>query len=181
MLGFTVSQAPYRAICHRPVDGRDNRGALSSAIKPSPSAMTSRPGTMQLSASGFIGAQSCASQLQQACASLDDHGHPLAAPGAQAISPWSARHHRSVRYQARRSWTVSGRSWQALRDRSQVAIPMRSPPYHARASPALHLAPTQAVGRPIAAPALSRRLCLDTTDPAESSSTRRTGARTRPS
>jgi cytochrome bd-type quinol oxidase subunit 1 len=32
--------------------------------------MTSRPGTMQLSASGFIGAQSCASQLQQACASL---------------------------------------------------------------------------------------------------------------
>jgi hypothetical protein len=74
-----------------------------------------------------------------------DYGHPLAAPSAQAISPWSARHYRGVWYQARRPWTVSGRSWQAFRDRSQIAVPMRSPPYQARASPASHLAPTQAI------------------------------------
>jgi glucodextranase-like protein len=36
-------------------------------------------------------------------------------------------------------------------------------------------------GGPIAVPALPRRLCFDTTDPAESSPTRRTGARIRPS
>jgi hypothetical protein len=74
-----------------------------------------------------------------------DYCHPFAASSAQEISPRSARHHRGVWYQARRPWTVSGRSWQAHRDRSQVAIPMRSPPYQARASPASHLALTQAI------------------------------------
>src|ERR1700680_506075 len=31
-----------------------------------------------------------------------DYCQPLAAPSAQAVSPWSARHHRDVWYQARR-------------------------------------------------------------------------------
>jgi len=110
----------------RPRISREIRGVLLYAIKPSLSAMTriprSRPGTMQ-----------------------HDYGHPLAAPSAQAISPWSARHHRDVWYQARRPQRLSGRSWQALRDRSQVTVPMRSPPYHARASLASHLAPAQVV------------------------------------
>jgi hypothetical protein len=110
-----------------------------------------------------------------------DYGHPLAAPSARTISPWSARRHRGVWYQARRPWTASGRSWQALRDRSQVAVPMRSP----RIRFARHWRRTwrglRRSGRPMAVAAQSRRLRLDTTDPAESPPIRRTGARTRPS
>ena len=64
-----------------------------------------------------------------------DCGYPLPALGAQPISPRSARHNGGVWHQARRPWAVSDRSWPAVSDRGQVAVPMRGPPYHTRASP----------------------------------------------
>jgi hypothetical protein len=73
-----------------------------------------------------------------------DHGHPLSAFGAQTISPRSAPHHRGLWDEARRPLVVSGRSWQAISNRGQVTVPMRSPPCHARTSRVSRLPRTQA-------------------------------------
>ena len=72
-----------------------------------------------------------------------DYGHPLSALGAQAISPRSAPHCRGVWHRAPRPLAVSGRSWQAICNRGQVAVPMCSPSYHAPASPVSRLLRTQ--------------------------------------
>ena len=73
------------------------------------------------------------------------YGHSLHALNAQPISPRSAPRHRGVLHQTRRPLAVSGRLWQAVSDRAQIAVPTRSPPCHVRASPVPRLPPIPAV------------------------------------
>ena len=147
MLGFTVSQATVSR--YMPPANRRPGQSWRTFIRNQALAFRhdESTGTMQHAASGFGFNQGTLVRFATPIGVrlTYDYCHPLAASSAQAISPRSARHHRGVWYQARRPWTMSGRSWQAPRDRSQVAIPMRSTPYQARASPASHLAPTQAI------------------------------------
>jgi hypothetical protein len=55
----------------------------------------------------------------------------------------SGRRDRGVMHLARRVAAVPGRAWKARGNRRQAAVPMRSPPYEARASPPLRPRATQ--------------------------------------
>ena len=72
------------------------------------------------------------------------YGHSLHALNAQPISPRSVPIRGCVASDTA-TVGVSGRLWQAVSDRAQIAVPTRSPPCHVRASPALRLPPTGAV------------------------------------
>jgi len=146
--GLPSRRPPYRAICRRPTGGRDNRGALLSATKPSPSTMTTirrmnRPGMTRVSGAGLSG------HTGTLVNSGDRRARHLRSRPPSARSRCSTNFF-AVRAAASRcvasgTATVGGvmasrqRSWSGCRTADA------GPPCHVRASPAARLPPFQAL------------------------------------
>jgi hypothetical protein len=73
------------------------------------------------------------------------HAHQTLPPTARRIALRPGRRARGAMHLARRLDTESGRSWKARVNRFPTAVPMRSPPYEARASPRPRSRVTQVV------------------------------------
>jgi hypothetical protein len=63
------------------------------------------------------------------------HAHETPTPTARRIALRPGRRARGAMHRAQRLDTAPGRSWKARGNRLPTAVPMRSPPYEARASP----------------------------------------------
>jgi hypothetical protein len=63
------------------------------------------------------------------------HAHQTLTPTARRIALRPGRRARGAMHHAQRLDTAPGRSWKARGNRLPTAVPMRSPPYEARASP----------------------------------------------
>jgi hypothetical protein len=149
MLGFTISQATVSR--YTPPPNRRSRQSWRTFVRNQALAFRHDQDSVDESAAddaGLRGRFYWGTFVRLAAPVIGtqrtyDYGHPLSALGAQAISPPSVPHHRGVWHRAPRPLAVSGRSWQAISNRGQVAVPMRSPPYHARTSPVSRLLRTQ--------------------------------------
>jgi hypothetical protein len=104
-----------------------------------------------------------------------DYRHPLPLSQCSTNSLRSQPRHRGLLHQARRPLAVSGRPWQVVNDRGQLAVPpTRSPPCHVRALSAPRLLPIQAVKSTDSRPGFGHVSALQYDYPTLSSPIRRT-------
>jgi hypothetical protein len=81
-------------------------------------------------------AQFAAAQVATVCAGLCHcFGHQPPTPNVRIIALRSGRRDRGAMHRAHRAAAVPRRAWKARGNRRQAAVPMRRPPYEARASP----------------------------------------------
>jgi hypothetical protein len=132
--GSASPKPPCRATCRRQTDGRDSRGGPSFAIKPVRSASIPRSGPTDTLARKVrpIRLISCNPRLRELLI-----GQQQPTLKAERVNLRSAQRDRGVTHGARRVAYVPGGSRRALENRSGAALPIRSPPHEAWASPCL--------------------------------------------
>jgi hypothetical protein len=141
----SVSQSPkppYRVICLHQADGQHSRGGPFFAIKPVRSASIPRSGRREYARPHV---PSHWAKLMQSAAAQIATGQQQPTLNAGRVSLRSAQRNRGVTHGARRVASVPGGSRRALDDRSGAALPIRSPPHQAWASPCLRPRATQDV------------------------------------
>jgi len=125
---------PSRATCLHEAGGQHNRGGSFFAIKPLRSASIPRSGLTDTLArmSRPIWPISCNFRLRRLLRTNNSPPRTL-----KRVNLRSSRHDRGVTHGAGRVASVPGGSRRALEDRSGAALPIRSPPHQAWASPCL--------------------------------------------
>jgi hypothetical protein len=142
-LGFTVSQATVSRYLQSP--GRRPRQSWRSFFRNQTSAFGHHQyseerlrGYARLHVQSYWAKlmRSAAAQIATVCAGLcRGLGQQLPTLNARRTCLLSAQRDRGVMHLARRAAAVPRRAWKTRRNRRQAGVPMRSPPYEARASP----------------------------------------------
>src|SRR5271167_2459685 len=132
MLGFSVSQATVSR--YLPASGRRPRQSWRTFLRNQASAFGQYS---EEPSDGYAGPQSApySAALMQSAAARIAMGQQKPTPKAERVSLRSALRDRGVTQGALRVAYVPGGSRRALENRSGAALPIRSPPHEAWASP----------------------------------------------
>jgi hypothetical protein len=154
MLGFTVSQATVSR--YLPAPSRRPRQSWRSLFRNQTIAFSHHQYPEEQSDRKYRSpqvwsywgklVQFVAALIATVCACLSRWlGYQLPTLNARRICLLSGQRDRGVMHLARRVAAVPSRAWKTRRNRRQAAVPIRSPPYAARASPPLRPRATQDV------------------------------------
>jgi hypothetical protein len=143
MLGFSLSQATVSR--YLPAPSRRPIQSWRSFLRNQAIAFGHHPYPEEHSDTEYLGLRFCLywGSLMRSVAQIARlsagpcrwHAHQTLTPTAQRMALRPGRGARGAMHRAQRLDTESGRSWKARVNRFPTAVPMRSPPYEARASP----------------------------------------------